>query len=99
MYNDSVAQPMNTSSEPSRPKFTDLPIAEQRKASIMLADQLFAIGAFGENVSRDAAIEKCHHQLATLSDDFFELPQALFELSDEELGQVILELVNNPDQA
>jgi hypothetical protein len=37
--------------------------------------------------------------LATLSDDFFELPQALFDLSDEELGQVILDLVNNPDQA
>ena len=99
MNNDSVAQPMNASSEPNRPKFTDLPIAEQKKASVMLADQLFAIGAFGENVSRDAAIEKCHHQLATLSDDFFELPQALFELSDEELGQVILDLVNNPEQA
>jgi hypothetical protein len=99
MDKDSVAQSIHASSEPSRPKFTDLPIAEQRKASIMLADQLFAIGAFGENVSRDVAIEKCHHQLATLSDDFFELPQALFELSDEELGQVILELVNNPDQA
>lgn len=99
MDKDSVTQSINASSEPSRPKFTDLPIAEQKKASIMLADQLFAIGAFGENVSRDAAIEKCHYQLATLSDDFFELPQALFELSDEELGQVILKLVNNPDQA
>ncbi len=99
MDKDSVAQSIHASSEPSRPKFTDLPIAEQRKASIMLADQLFAIGAFSENVSRDVAIEKCHHQLATLSDDFFELPQALFELSDEELGQVILDLVNNPDQA
>jgi hypothetical protein len=90
---------MDISSGLSRPKFTDLPIAEQKKASVMLADQLFAIGAFGENVSRDDAIEQCHHQLATLSDDFFELPQALFDLSDEELGQVILDLVNNPDQA
>jgi hypothetical protein len=99
MDNDSVAQSRNASSEPNRPKFSDLPIVEQRKASVMLADQLFAIGTFGENVSRDDAIEKCHHQLATLSDDFFELPQALFELSDEELGQVILDLVNNPDKA
>jgi hypothetical protein len=99
MDKGSASQPMDTSSELSRPKFTDLPIAEQKKASIMLADQLFAIGAFGENVSRDDAIEQCHHQLATLSDDFFELPQALFDLSDEELGQVILDLVNNPDQA
>jgi hypothetical protein len=99
MDKGSASQPMDTSAELSRPKFTDLPIAEQKKGSIMLADQLFAIGAFGENVSRDDAIEQCHHQLATLSDDFFELPQALFDLSDEELGQVILDLVNNPDQA
>ena len=99
MDKDSVSQPMDISAEPRRPKFTDLPISEQKKASVMLADQLFAIGAFGENVSRDAAIEKCLDQLATLSDDFFELPQALFELSDEDLGRVILELVNNPEQA
>lgn len=82
----------------SRPKFTDLPLSEQMKASAMLADELLESAVFDMHISRDQAIEQCHQQLATLPDEFFDLPQALFDLSDEDLGQLIHDLVNNPAQ-
>jgi hypothetical protein len=91
------AMPVSNESAPAgRPKFSDLPLSEQMKASAMLADELLEGGVLDSKMPRDAAIDLCHQQLATLSDDFFELPKALFELSDEDLGALIHDLVNNP---
>jgi hypothetical protein len=97
MADQTSALPVGETPE-SRPKFTDLPLSEQMKASAMLADELLESGVFDKQMSRDQVIEQCHQQLATLPEEFFDLPQALFDLSDEDLGQLIHDLVNNPAQ-